>query len=62
VTRAELPANETYGTFLGEAGIAKPNIPADALVNFGLQMAALTPELRARYKLDDHQEGRLSPA
>jgi serine protease Do len=59
VTLAELPANETYGTFLGEAGIAKPNIPADALVNFGLQMAALTPELRARYKLDEHQEGAL---
>jgi serine protease Do len=59
VTLGELPANETYGTFLGEAGIARPNIPANALANFGLQLAALTPELRAKYKLDDHQEGAL---
>jgi serine protease Do len=59
VTLGELPANQTYGIFLGEAGIAKPNVPANALVNFGLQMAALTPELRARYKLDEHQVGAL---
>jgi serine protease Do len=59
VTLGELPANENYGTFLGEGGIAKPNIPPDALVNFGLQMAALSPELRTRYKLDEHQGGAL---
>jgi serine protease Do len=59
VTLGELPAHETYGTFLGEAGIAKPDIPASALVNFGLQLAALTPELRAKYKLDEQQKGAL---
>jgi serine protease Do len=57
VTLTELPPNESYSTFLAEPGIPKPEIPAAALVNFGLQMEAITPELRARYKLDTQQQG-----
>lgn len=57
VTLAPLPANQTYGTFLGEPGVAKPELRPEALVNFGLRMSAITPELREKYHLNDHQEG-----
>ena len=43
--------------FLGAAGVAKPAIPPDALVNFGLHVAALSPELRAQYHLNAQQPG-----
>jgi hypothetical protein len=36
VTLAELPPNESYGTFLAEPGIAKPEVLAAALVNLGV--------------------------
>jgi serine protease Do len=57
VTLTELPANQSYGTFLGEPGVPKPELPPEATANFGLQMAAITPELRAIYKLDPEQQG-----
>ena len=57
VTLTGLPANKSYGTFLGEPGVAKPKLPPQALVNFGLEIAAITPELRAKYKLSEQQQG-----
>jgi serine protease Do len=57
VTLTGLPANQSYGTFLGEPGVPKPELPPEATTNFGLQMAAITPELRAKYKLDPQQQG-----
>jgi len=57
VTLAALPANASLPTFLGGGGVPKPVIPPEALVNFGLQMSAITPELRAKYNLDAQQQG-----
>jgi serine protease Do len=57
VTLSDLPPGVSYGTFLGGAGVTKPTIPPDALVNFGLHVAALSPELRAQYHLDAQQPG-----
>jgi serine protease Do len=57
VTFADLPANQSYGTFLGGAGVPKPDLPPNTFINFGLEMAAVTPELRARYNLDAQQQG-----
>jgi len=57
VTLTELPANQSYGTFLGAPGVPKPELPPEATTNFGLQMAAITPELRAKYRLDPQQQG-----
>jgi S1-C subfamily serine protease len=57
VTLAGLPANQPLQTFLGEPGVPKPELPPEALANFGLQFAAITPELRARYKLGADQQG-----
>ncbi len=57
VTLTGLPANQSYGTFLGEPGVAKPKLPPEALANFGLEMAAITPELRAKYNLGAQQQG-----
>ena len=57
VTLTELPANQSYGIFLGEPGVPKPELPPGATANFGLEMAPITPELRAKYKLDPQQQG-----
>jgi serine protease Do len=57
VTLAELPANQSYGTFLGEPGVPRPELPPGATSNFGLQLAAITPDLRVQYKLDPQQQG-----
>ncbi len=57
VTLAERPANQMMETFLGQPGVPKPELPPEARVNFGLQMAAITPELRARYRLGAQQQG-----
>jgi serine protease Do len=57
VTLSDLPPGVSYGTFLGGAGVTKPVIPPDALVDFGLHVAALSPELRAQYHLDAQQPG-----
>jgi serine protease Do len=57
VTLSDLPPGVSYGTFLGSAGVAKPVIPPDALVNFGLHVATLSPELRAQYHLNAQQLG-----
>lgn len=52
VTLTGLPANQSLGTFLGEPGVPKPKLSPEATANFGLEMAAITPELRDKYKLD----------
>jgi serine protease Do len=57
VTLAGMPPNQLYATFLGQPGVPKPNLPPEATANFGLQMAAITPELRDKYKLDPQQQG-----
>lgn len=57
VTLAGLPADESYGVFLGAPGVAKPELRPEALVNFGLELSAITPELRSKYHLDEHQQG-----
>ncbi len=57
VTLVGLPANESYSTFLGQPGVAKPELRPEALVNFGLEMAAISPELRAKYHLSEQQQG-----
>ena len=62
ISLIELPADQSYGTFFGGAGVAKPDLPPEALVNFGLEMAPITPELRARYHLDARQQGVVATA
>ena len=62
ITVTDLPANQSYGTFLGGAGVAKPNFPPMTYVNFGLKMAAVTPELRTKYNLDARQQGVVATA
>jgi serine protease Do len=43
--------------FLGGAGNPKPDLPPEAFVNFGLQLSAITPDLRVKYKLDPNLQG-----
>ena len=57
VALGELPANQSYGTFLSEPGVLKPELPPAATSNFGLQLASITPGLRTQYKLDPEQQG-----
>ena len=57
VTLAELPADYSLPTFLGGGAFPKPDIPASALANFGMQMSAITPDLRTKYKLNAGQQG-----
>ncbi|HEY6434153.1 MAG TPA: trypsin-like peptidase domain-containing protein [Acetobacteraceae bacterium] len=57
VTLAALPPGHSYPTFLGQPGVAKPELRPEALVNFGLQLEAITPELRTKYHLNDNQQG-----
>jgi len=57
VTLTAMPAGQSYSTFLDQPGIPKPVLPPEATTNFGLEMAAITPELRARYSLGEKQQG-----
>jgi serine protease Do len=57
VTLGGIPANQAYPTFLGQPGVPKPKLPPEATTNFGLEMAAITPELRAKYKLGEQEQG-----
>jgi serine protease Do len=57
VTPTQLPPDWSLPVFLGEPGASKPDVPPEALANFGLQLAALTPELRTKYKYDAQQQG-----
>ena len=57
VTLTELPPDYSLPTFLAGGAIAKPDIPASALANFGMQMSAITPDLRTKYKLTAGQQG-----
>jgi S1-C subfamily serine protease len=57
VTLTEVPEAGWWGTFLGEPGAPKPKLPAEATTKFGLQMAAITPQLRATYHLEGPQQG-----
>lgn len=57
VTLTGLPAGQSYQTFLGQPGVPRPVLPPEATTNFGLEMAAITPELRAKYQLSEQQQG-----
>jgi serine protease Do len=57
ITLADLPAGWSLPVFLGGAGNPKPDLPPEASVNFGLQLSAITPDLRAKFKLDPSQQG-----
>jgi serine protease Do len=59
VTLAEVPDYGLYGTFLGEPGAPEPKLPPEAKINFGLRMAALTPDLRAKFHINEQQQGVL---
>jgi serine protease Do len=62
VTLTEAPNMAAYGTFLDGAGVAKPDLPPEAFVNFGLEMAPVTAQVRARYNLDAGQQGVVATA
>ncbi len=57
VTLADLPPGWSLPVFLGGGGVPKPDIPAEALVNYGLEMAPIAPDLRARYGIDANRQG-----
>jgi serine protease Do len=57
VTVAGLPAGQSYQTFLGQPGVPKPVLPPEARTNFGLELASITPDLRAKYQLGEQQQG-----
>jgi serine protease Do len=57
IALADLPKGWSLPVFLGGAGNPKPDLPPEAFVNFGLQLSAITPDLRAKYKLDPSQQG-----
>ncbi|HET7882847.1 MAG TPA: trypsin-like peptidase domain-containing protein [Acetobacteraceae bacterium] len=57
VTLVELPPNQTYGSFLNEPAVPKPDLPPEAFVDFGLLVASITPELRDKYQLTSSQQG-----
>jgi hypothetical protein len=52
-----LTANASLPVFLGGRGAGRPDIPPEALASFGLRLAAITPELRAKYKLGARRHG-----
>jgi serine protease Do len=62
VTLADLPAGQNLPVFLGTGEVKKPPIPPEALVNFGLQLSPVTPELRAKYNLGSQQKGAVVTA
>ena len=57
VTLADLPPGWSLPVFLGGTGIPKPDLPPEAFVNFGLQLSAITPDLRGRFNLDPTVQG-----
>lgn len=57
VTLTAVPDYGLYGTFLGEPGAPKPDLPPAAKANFGLRMAAITPDLRTKFNLNAQQQG-----
>jgi serine protease Do len=57
ITPEALPTLSDLPVFLGDPGAPKPNVPAEVLANFGLQMAAITPELRNKYGIAADREG-----
>jgi serine protease Do len=59
VTLAEIPTDGYYGTFLDQPGAPKPELPSVSTTDFGLEMAAITSDLRSKYKLADQQKGVL---
>lgn len=62
VTLVDLPAGWSLPVFLGGAGNPKPDLPPEARVNFGLQLSAITPDLRAKYNIDPNQQGAVVTA
>jgi serine protease Do len=57
VTLTAVPDYALYGTFLGEPGAPMPELPPEAKIDFGLRMAAVTPEVRDRFHLNEQQHG-----
>jgi serine protease Do len=57
ITLVDLPAGWSLPVFLGGAGNPKPDLPPEAFVNFGLQLSAATPDLRAKFNLGSSQQG-----
>lgn len=62
VRLADLPAGWSLPAFLAGGGIPKPNLPPEAANNFGLQLSAITPELRAKSQIDPRQHGAVVSA
>jgi serine protease Do len=62
VTLANLPADRILPEFLPSTGIARPDVPPEAAIDFGLRLASITPELRAQYKLGANADGVLVTA
>ena len=56
-TVASLPAGRKLPGFMTEEGVAKPNLPPEALANFGLKLAPLTPDLRAKFNIGSDLQG-----
>lgn len=57
VTLDTLPANASLPAFLAGPGAGRPDIPAEALANFGLRLAPITADLRAKYRLSAGYHG-----
>ncbi len=57
VKLADLLAGWSLHAFRGGGGIPKPDLPPEATINFGLQLSAITPELRAKYQIDPSHHG-----
>jgi serine protease Do len=57
VTLIDLPAGWSLPAYLEGGGVSPPNIPPEALDNFGLQLAALTPDLRTKFHIDRNAQG-----
>ena len=51
------PAGQSLPVDLGGGGAPKPDIPPEALVNFGLLLSPITPDLRSKYTLDQKLQG-----
>ena len=57
VVLTDLPAGRSLPVYLGGGGTPRPDIPPEALVNFGLQLSSITSDLRTQYKLAENQQG-----
>lgn len=51
------PAGQSLPVDLGGGGVPRPDIPPEALMNFGLQLSPITLDLRSKYTLDQKLQG-----